>query len=347
MRVFEKIGQRLLMGLLRSALGPLPALDEVPQVPQKILLVRADRIGDLVVSSGALAAVRRRFPDAELHLVVSQLNREVIRGNPAFDCVWEYRGWNLFVLLRQLRQHHFSLVIDWNTAYSTSSGLLVRFLDAEMRVSYDKREGDLFYNKRFPTEDKAHRVDEAMKIVRWLGCEEEALPYVVYPSAEDEAQAKQALLECGISEEGKRFAVHPGNIKKFDNRWPEEKFAALLDQLCAREGVQVLLLQGPGEEPLIADILGRMQAQPPVAPVLPLLTTAALLKKMTAVICNSTGTMHLAAAAGASTFAFLSGYGAACWRARGANHRALVGATWGSCRDITVAAAWQKLQELL
>ena len=272
---------------------------------------------------------------------------KVRTGSGDVDATWTFRPAFLFSLLRELRSRRWDAAVDLNTAESATSGLLTRWADAAARVSFDKPHGEMFYDVLLPSDEKAHRAAEALKAAAWLGAEVSDASYRIYPGSEDEAEALRALTSLGWREGEFWVAAHPGNMKKFDNRWPEEKFAQLLDRLSNHREVKVLLLKGPGEEPLIESVLARMRSRPPVAPALPILPTAALLKHVKLVLCNSTSTLHLAAAVGTATLSFLSGYSAACWRAPGPQHVALVGSSWESCRDIPVEEAWKALGGIL
>lgn len=331
---------------LRLILSPLEGREEAPKDPKSILLLRVDRVGDLIVSTPAIAAIRAKFPRARIVVLASRLNREILRGNPGVDEVWTLSRADLPALLWKLRRTRWDLAVDLNAAPSLTSGLLARWANAAVRVSFEKKNGERYYDVRLPVDEKAHRAREAMKVVSWLGGDASNLQYRIYPGSDEERQASGVLAALGGAGGGKWVAVHPGNIKKYDNRWPEEKFAALCDKIAAK-GFKLLFLKGPDEDPLIEAILGQMKAKPPVAPVLKLLPTACLLKKMSLVLCNSTSTLHLAAAAGVPTLSFLSGYSASCWKAMGDQHRVLEGAAWDSCRDISVEDAWKAFEEIL
>lgn len=332
--------------LLRLLLPPLEGQRQPPKDPKSILLMRVDRVGDLIVSTPAIRAIRMKFPRARIVVLASKLNREILRGNPDVDEVWTLSRTGLPALLWKLRAARWDLAVDLNAAPSLTSGLLARFSGAGVRVSFEKKNGEHYYDVRLPADEKAHRAREAMKVVSWLGGDDYDLQYRVYPGPQAERQAAEVFSALGGADGAKWVGVHPGNIKKYDNRWPEENFAALCDKIVEK-GFRVLFLKGPDEDPLIESILGRMKAKPPVAPVLSLLPTACLLKKMSLVLCNSTSTLHLAAAAGVPTLSFLGGYSVACWKAMGDKHRVLEGSSWGSCRDISVEDAWRAFEEIL
>lgn len=314
--------------------------------PRSILLLRVDRVGDMIVSTPAIRALRRRFPGAEIRVVASKANAAILRGNPDVDAVHVLSPAGLPALARQLLRR-WDVVADLNTSPSLSSGLLARLARAATRVSFGKKNAELFYDVRLPLDEKGHKASETLRVARHLGAPDGDLSYALFPSAEDERRAEEALRAAGWSPGSAWVAVHPGNIKKFDNRWPEEKFGRLCALLRSLPDVRVLLLQGPDEAPLVDAVRGHCPAELAALPPLPLLATACVLRRMRLVVCNSTSTLHLAAAVGTPSLSFLSGYSWHCWRALGPRHRALTGSEWGSCRDIPVETAWTAAKEML
>ena len=75
MKFFDRPGRSLLVGLMRLLWGPSKNAALKPRNPQRILLLRTDRIGDLVVSTAAIHAIRKRFPDAHLEKGIETLVR--------------------------------------------------------------------------------------------------------------------------------------------------------------------------------------------------------------------------------------------------------------------------------
>lgn len=342
-------GEKALRGALLKTLErwtALPASDAKPAALRRILLLRIDRVGDMIVSTPAIHAIRRRFPEAEVHVVASRANAQILKGNPDVDAVHVHSAPALCSLFRVLRSR-WDVVADLNTGPSLTSGLLARLSRTPLRVSFDKERAASFYDVRLPPDEGAHRARETMKVAEWLGADGSDLRYRVHPSAEDEQEALSALEAAGWRPGAKCVAVHPGNIKKSDNRWPEDKFAALCERIKARGDTEVILLQGFDEEPLTKAVRAGCRSPLAALPPLGLLATACVLKRMQLVICNSTATLHLASAVGVKSLSFVGGYTSRCWGALEPGHRELVSAEWNSCRDIPVERAWSAVQEML
>lgn len=162
-----------------------------------------------------------------------------------------------------------------------------------------------------------------------------------------EEEARRILEETRPRESAFKIAVHPGNFKKFDNRWPEEKFVELTNLLAEHFGVQLFYMAGPGEEKPVSGIVSRLAAPVPILSPRPIGVTGAWMREMDLCVLNITGTTHLAAALGVPTFGFYSGYTDAVWRPSSPIHHGVVSQSWQSCRDIPVAAAYAGIKALL
>ena len=121
----------------------------------KILLVRLRLIGDVVFTTPAISALRRRFPDARLTYLVEAPAEPVVRHHPALDEVIVLerpRGLARFRydlrLARRLRAERFDLVIDFHGG--PRSGLLTWATGAPQRIGYALPGRGWSYTTRVP-----------------------------------------------------------------------------------------------------------------------------------------------------------------------------------------------------
>ena len=318
------------------------------QDPRQVLVLRVDRIGDLIVSTPFFRAFRRRYPHARVVALVSSMNAVVLERSPDLDEVWVFSWRNLGKILWRLWRCRFDLVVDLNPAYSLTSGLLARFSRSGVRVSYRCRDDRYFYNFVIdPGGEKEHMLEKLERMARALGLERLENRYRVYPSVGQEREAQSKLAELGWRQEELWIGIHPGNVKKFDNRWPERKFSELADRIILETGAKLLFIQGPGEEFLIRNIMEWMTHKGSrVLEPLPLLTTAAVLSRLKLLICNSTSLLHLAAAMGTPTLCLSSQFNY-YWRPLGPQHSIVMDTAWNSCRAIPAGEVFTVVKSLL
>ena len=324
-------------------------LDGRPAGP--IACVLLGRLGDTVVATPFLRALRARYPDRPLRLVLSAPCRGVAPmldlGDVELSWVGRWHQGGGLAAAAALRRTN-AVVVDLNPAPSKSAAALVLLSKAASKVGFRKER----LNAPFTHQIDRARDDEPMleryrRLAAFFDADAayEPMPRLRVPEAAAAAAERWAAPRRA---NGRRLiGVHPGNFKKFDNRWPEEKFVALLDRLQEDPSLDIVLLCGPGEKAPVEAIARACRRPPEVLPPSSLERTAALLQRLDLFVCNITGTTHLAHAVGAPTFGLYAGYTDAVWRPRDARCGGVVCAEWTSCRSIEVEAALDALRRSL
>ncbi|MFH1724292.1 MAG: glycosyltransferase family 9 protein [Elusimicrobiota bacterium] len=350
-------------------------LDDV----RRIVLLWIGRLGDILIATPFMASVRARFPGARVTLVTGELGAAAARLAPALDAVRVLRRFHHPLenlrLVRELRAHEADLLVDLNSAPSRASSTLARLARARVKLTFARARGEGAYTHLIdaPSETE-HMLDRYARLAEALGASYDPRPRVRVPAID--ARAARDLLKDLVPPGGPLVCVHPGNFKKFDNRWPEDKFVALAARLSAVPGVRVFFLAGPGEEAPVRAIAERLETSLPVVGPLSTGVAAGLLSQVDLLIANVTGTAHLAIATGTPTFTFRSRYTDTVWMSRGnatligpaakdalpptterdpslrgrdadSPHFSVVSESWESCRDIPVDAAWTALRGAL
>lgn len=318
---------------------------------KRIVCVWIGRLGDLIVAEPALRSVRERFPGAEITFVVGEKGREIADLLPERVQVRVLRSalhpLSHLRLAAELRRPA-DLFIDFNSSFSRISTALCIACNARTKLAFDRLKARWPYTHllKIPNE-KEHMLDRYHRLAVALQAPYEPSPRLRLRD-EDRRRAQEILAPLlEPAQKVRRVAIHPGNFKKFDNRWPEEKFVELTDRLMDVEGIQLFYMTGPGEEHEVAGIVARLKRPVPILPAVPVGVTAALLSELDLLIVNATGTTHLAVAVGTPTFSFLSKYTRTVWMPRSGPHHSVVSESWTSCRDISVNAAWKALSPLL
>lgn len=320
-------------------------IDLPETAPRDISCVYIGRVGDVIVATPFLRALRARFPNARIRLIVGYRSRQVLPLLPFIDdsLVLE-RPFSLIANLKfiaGLLIRRCDLFIDLNSSYSNTSTMIARAVRAPIRYSFEKGRAPAAFNRTIAAPAvEEHMSDRYRRLAEGLGAPYDPNLEVRIPER-DAGDAKK-LIPRGAS--GKfRVAIHPGNFDRFSFRWQEEKFAELSNRLAADAGIEIFYLGGPGEEAPIAKIAAAVHPSPTIIPPARLGVAAAILREMDLFICNITGTTHLAAAVGTPTFGFYAGYTNTVWRPRGSIHGGTCCAEWQTCRLTTVDEAYEAL----
>jgi ADP-heptose:LPS heptosyltransferase len=320
---------------------------------KKVTALLVGRLGDLIVATPFLRSLRRRYPRAKIRLVTSAAGEAAARMVPSIDEVLVAHRFTRPVanlkLAAKLLGRRCDVLVDLNPSFSRLSAAMAAAMRSPLKAAFEKGRMDRLYDVRAakPAEDEP-MLDRYRRLAHELDAPyDPALELHVPESAHRTASKLLRDLSPDFYDDRANVAIHPGNFKKFDNRWPEDKFVLLTKQLLEDDRLRLFYLAGPGELAPVKAIVEQLPRPVPILPPASVPVAAALLSRMRLCVLNVTGTTHLAAAVGTPTFAFYSGYTAAVWRPRGSNHAGVVSKSWESCRDIPVKAAQAALADHL
>jgi ADP-heptose:LPS heptosyltransferase len=294
---------------------------------RRILVVRKhDQIGDLILSTPALAALRRAFPQSVVSVVVRDYAKEVLYNNPHVDRLLVYPerwyGWppsRWLDFWRELRRERFDLAIVLNTvSHSVSSDIVACLARAPLRLGSDHlpllETGDIFAYNLVARRDPApkHEVERSLDIIRRLGIEIEGEKPRIYLSDGERERGHQLLASIGVvctGNQGERarslVGIHAGP-RDVRRRWPREELAGLAKRLHEQRAVYIIIIWGPGEESLRDRMARAVGESAAVLPRTSMRELAAVLSHLDLCICGDTGVFHVAGAVGCPTLSYYS-----------------------------------------
>lgn len=306
----------------------------------RISLLWIGRLGDVIVATPFLRALKIRFPKARVRLIASYRSAEVLPLIPFIDdwLVLEKPG-NIGGHLRLLWKILFypsDLVVDLNPSLSKTSTILLRLLRAPIKLSFRKyRHNGILTHQIPPAEDKEPMLERYRRLADALNAAYEPRLELRISEADDHQAA--LLFESFPEKRNSSFKIliHPGNFRRRSSCWKEEYFAGLSSELLKDPNIDIYYLAGPDEEGQVEDIVRKITARNvPILARMPLGVLAAFMRRMNLFFCNTTGTTHLAIAVGTPTFAIHTGYTHAIWNTGGSKDFALASGNWDSCREL-------------
>jgi ADP-heptose:LPS heptosyltransferase len=361
-KTIERSGKRGLMRVLGAFLhAPRHTSDEVRAMSfDKILVIRQHhQMGDMLLAVPALRAIKERYPGARLDVVSSTLNRDVMRICPYVDRVFTYDKRNLAGHLRlvsALRSERYALAIVMHTvsfsfttlALAVLSGARVRIGSTSPAVG-DRLTGSyLSLTLPLPSEQELATMNEAehnLYPLRAVGITTDNLAPEIAPGGESERWAEGTAQRCWPAGNVK-LAVHPG-AGKSENIWPAERFAAVVGRLASRKGVSVAVVEGPRDRGTVEEFVrGCGGVTVEVIRGRSIGDVAALLRRADLVLCNDTGVMHVAAAAGATTLAVFGPTDPARWAPR-SERLSIVRAPGGRLADLSIDPVAERVLQIL
>ncbi|UCB52503.1 MAG: glycosyltransferase family 9 protein [Candidatus Zixiibacteriota bacterium] len=275
-------------------------------VPRKILIIQLRRIGDVLLSTPVIRALKTRFPKSCIAFLVERESADILTLNPYLDEVIvlereRYR--NPFYSLRkiwQIRRRGFDLVIDFlgnpRTAYIT-------FLSgAGRRMGYDVHWRRFYYNLLIKDDGRPkYSATHKLEALKSLGIDASDLRPDFLISEEARLFSQSLFQEAGVDPGKLIISLSPTSRRHF-RRWHLERFARLADWLISRFQATVVLVWGPGERGVVEKVGGLMEQKPLISPETEdLFRLGAILQKCDLHIGNDNGTKHVAVAMGKPT----------------------------------------------
>ncbi len=275
-----------------------------------ILVIHFGQLGDVVLGLPALRALRERFADSRLTLLISKAVAEVVKmADLADDYIVvdrvELRDSNKFwsivqavKLVRSVRSRRFDLVVDLNSLYETN---LLGFLSGAKTRLFENRERrsiDLLSTLKPPPEDKQkHHTDRYLSVLEPLGILNASRTVSVAPQPNELEAVDLYLKALGIYDK-RRIGLFLGAGHP-TRRWGIENFSQLASQLSVKKDCRVLVLLGPEEKELRIGLQDRFGETAKVVDEMRLTRFYALLSRLEVLVTGDTGPMHLGAIAGA------------------------------------------------
>jgi lipopolysaccharide heptosyltransferase II len=312
--------ERILVGLADVGLSaarrlgwPRASRVGIAAPPQRILLLRLERIGDLVMVLDAIAMVRSMAPDAAIDLVVGSWNRplaDVIPGVhvETVDVPWMARGgrglsWaELVTRAREWRSKDYDLAINFEP--DIRSNLLLALSGARRRIGFVSGGGGAVLTDAVAPDPRAHVAENARALVlrafettglkpRVTGSESAAKLRIP-----DEARRHAADLIGRLSPGGVTIGIQPAAGRQI-KEWDPGRFADVGSDLARARGAKVVLIGSTSDRAALKRFLA---SWPPDVPLVQLpvetdlVVLAAVLERLSLFITGDTGPMHLAAA---------------------------------------------------
>ena len=275
---------------------------------RRILLLRLERIGDLLMVLPALSDVRELAPEAEIDLVVGSWNVPLARTISAVtrvvpvDAHWLARGpsgQGLSGLLRQAlswRQHRYDLAINFEP--DIRSNLLLAASGASFTAGYSTGGGGGLLDRAVEYDPRAHTSDNARALVaavfgrRAVGRSGSTL--TIPESARHEAASR-----LPGSLPGPLVGVHVSGGRAI-KQWEPDRFAEVARRLVTATGATIVLTGSPEDAALVATLRSSLRdcRVIDVSGDADLPTLAAILERLDLFVTGDTGPMHLAGAVG-------------------------------------------------
>ena len=269
--------------------------------PRNILAIKLRYLGDVLLATPTLHALKSAYPEAHLTVLVNRGTEDILRGNPHVDEILPLdRGSILqqsrFIL--EIRRRRFDTVIDLTDG--DRAAFLTWISGAGVRIGFnaEQRWTGRCYTTVVTGGAGAHRIERDLAALAPLGIEARDRIPRIWLGPEDDARVDQLAAQLGIARDRSWVVIQPG-ARYWFKAWPPERFAEVADRLNDRFGCQILVAGSPQETVLTQAVVDHAKSRLlNIAGRSDVRTLAAMFKRSTLFVGNDTGAMHIAAAVG-------------------------------------------------
>jgi ADP-heptose:LPS heptosyltransferase len=234
--------------------------------PRRILAIQLRRLGDLILTTPALRALKEGWPRARITVLTERPFDDVLAGNPAVDEVWLHRRGALSSLAcgAGLRRARFDVVLDFHG--NPSSARLAWQTGAPLRIGWAHRLRRLAYTRALPLSPDGparHTALAHLDLVRAMAGTHPGRPWSggtagpeLFVTGLELAEGRDVAARAGIPPGVPFLAAAPASRRAY-KEWPRESFAEVLGRFHHATGAPILLIGGPGEDAMLEAVAAR------------------------------------------------------------------------------------------
>jgi heptosyltransferase-3 len=287
---------------------------------RRVLVVRLRSIGDAVLATPALYALRRFLPQARIDILLEEWVAPVLDGLQMVDnCITVERG-NLASrarVARQLRATRYD--VAYNLHGGTTATFLTRASGAINRVGYAAYRYSRLHNHLAPSplelwnQPQAHSVEQQLALIGWTGVPVTDRPPTCLAVTPEAIESVAARLRAARLDEEKPIAlIHPAAAFE-SKQWDTKNFARIADTLATR-GFAIAAVAAPNEVEVTAALIKDSHASLVALTDLELPEVTALAARSHLFVGNDSGIAHIAAAVGVPSVVIFGSSNVAHWR---------------------------------
>lgn len=272
---------------------------------EKILIIRLSSLGDVVLTTPVVKALKQKFPQAQISFLTKSRYLDLLKNDPhvfsliGLDSRDKHKGISGFLkLVRQLRTFKFDLLVDLHA--NLRSFFIRHLLEAGIKIKYHKRWSTRFLlvHFKFLKARPNHTVDSYLKTLEKVGVNSFERGPRIFLDQKSEGFVKEFLIEKKIEKDDIVVGIHPG-ARWETKRWDEERFTQVCQILNRKPGLKIILFGDQRDQGAIERIRPRAEDEGVFKAVnLPLNEFMSLINSCDCFVTNDSGPMHIASALG-------------------------------------------------
>ena len=271
-----------------------------PDQIHRILIIRLAPLGETVLTTPVIRALRQHFQNAYIAYMVAPTREDLVSANPHLNEVLTYQP-SVPKLIYQMARRKFQMAVVLQPTFRL---VLHTFLARiPFRIGFETNAGGKkLLNLAVPNNTAQHETERYLDVVRTLGVEAVSTEPEVFVDNVGIAWVNNFLESQRLNDGKCIIGLNPGAATAY-RRWHASNFAALGDRLHERYGAHIIITTGPQEGELADQVVALMSHSAIIVNQATPMQLAALLQRCTLYISNDTGPMHLSTAVKTPTVA--------------------------------------------
>jgi len=272
---------------------------------KNILVVRTDRVGDVVLTLPVINLIKRYIPDSHLYFLANSYTEDLLKGNSALEKVFVLKT-KFCENYRELKKHKIDTVITVSPNFRLA--LLFFLLRIRYRIGTGYRWYSFLFNKKHYEHRRygdKHETEYNINLLKMIDIQPEYIFSFPIPiTNEDISNVTEIMNRRGLSKSDKIIIIHPGTGGSAIDL-PKEKMIYLTKQIALNSGFKICFTGSSGERELVNELNSAIAMKGySFAGELNLRELAELIRRSKIFISNSTGPIHIAAVVGTHIIGF-------------------------------------------
>jgi lipopolysaccharide heptosyltransferase II len=286
---------------------------------RKVLVIRLRSIGDTVLTTPSLVALRRFLPHTSIDILLEDWVAPVLDGSPLVDRVISIPRHSNAARARIARElHRTGYDVVYNLHGGTTATLLARASGAKQRAGYAHYQYARLHNHVAPSPQEIwsrptlHSAEQQLALIGWTGVPVSDRPATQLAVTEKAARSVAAKLAAHQIDSEPVALIHPAAAFE-TKQWPAENFARVIDEVAAR-GLTPVVIVAPKEKQVLDRVVQQSSARVIGLTDLSLPEVTALAARAQLFVGNDSGIAHMAAAVNTPCVVIFGSSNVAHWR---------------------------------
>jgi heptosyltransferase-2 len=269
-------------------------------VPKRILIIQTAFLGDVILSTPLIKALRELFPDSFISFLLIPETKKVLGNNPYLNEVLVYDKRNkkgaiqFFRMVDKIKERAFDLAVIPHRSFR--SALLAYLSRIPKRIGFDNSAGSFLFTNKVNYRKNVHEIERNLSLLSGFNYHPKNVNPGLFPSPDNFSYARKLLQDSKIREDEKIVGIAPGSVWA-TKRWIPERFAQVADLLQQKAGVKVVFLGSEEDRNLCQKIADQMKTPSVIfAGKTDILQSAAIISLCRVILSNDSAPVHVASA---------------------------------------------------